>query len=82
MAKRIAALRRNPKNVRPAELDAVLIAAGFTFRQQGTSHKVYTHGSHRLIIPQRHPFLLSAYVVDALSLLDQLAGGETNGSDD
>jgi hypothetical protein len=70
--KRIAAMRRNPRNVRPDDLDVVLRAAGFTMRQQGTSHKVYTHGPHQLVIPQRHPFLLQDYVKDALDLLDRL----------
>ena len=70
--KRIAAMRRNPRNVRPDDLDVVLRTAGFTMRQQGTSHKVYTQGPHQTVIPQRHPFLLQDYVKDALDLLDRL----------
>jgi len=65
-------MRRNPRNVRPDDLDVVLRAVGCTMRQQGTSHKVYTHGAHQIVIPQRHPFLLQDYVKDALDLLDRL----------
>ena len=70
--KRIAAMRRNPRNVRPDDLDVVLRTAGFTMRQQGTSHKGYTQGPHQTVIPQRHPCLLQDYVKDALDLLDRL----------
>lgn len=86
--KRIAAMRRNPKNVRPDELNTLLITAGFTVRQQGSSHRVYSYGPYVLPVPQRKPFLLPIYVKQALVLLDSLAAsqavvsdGNTNGSD-
>jgi predicted RNA binding protein YcfA (HicA-like mRNA interferase family) len=67
--KRIETMRRNPKNVRPDDLDVVLRATGFSVRQQGTSHRVYVRGAQRLTVPQRHPFLLPVYVKQALDLL-------------
>jgi hypothetical protein len=67
-------MRRNPKNVRPDELEVVLRGAGFSVRQQGTSHRIYVRGAQRVSVPQRHPFLLATYVRQALDLLD----GEEN----
>jgi len=71
--KRIAALRRNPKNVRPEELDQVLRAAGFLARQEGTSHRRYTKESRSLTIAQHKPFLAVAAVKEVLDLLDALS---------
>ena len=68
--KRIEAMRRNPKTVRPEELDVILLAAGFVVRQHGTSHKLYKRGTQKISVPQRHPYLLSVYVLEALSLLE------------
>lgn len=79
--KRIAAMRQNRKNVRPDELDTVLIAAGFAARQQGTSHKVYSHGSYVLPVPQRKPYLLPIYVTQALTLLDAISADEAVADD-
>jgi hypothetical protein len=66
--KRIAAMRRNPKNVRPDDLDVVLRTAGFTMRQQGTSHKVYTRGEQQVLVPQHRPFLKAASVRQTLAV--------------
>lgn len=51
----LRALRRGRNNVSAARLDTLLRRAGFTSRQQGTSHKVYTHPrlERILSIPQR-----------------------------
>ena len=46
--KRIEAMRRNPRTVRPDELDAALIAAGFTVQRQTGSHKIYAYGPYTL----------------------------------
>ncbi len=76
MAKRdklIERMRTNPRNVRPDDLDSVLRTAGFTSRQKGSSHKVYTDGVHALSVPQRHPHLKPEYVEQALDLLDEAA---------
>jgi len=78
-------MRQNPKNVRPNELDTVLLAAGFMARHQGTSHKVYSYGSYVLPVPQRKPFLLPIYVTQALALLDAISADEAavdNGDSD
>lgn len=85
--KRIAAMRRNPKDVRPDDLDTVLRAAGFATRQQGTSHKVYSYGSYLLPVPQHPSPLKAIYVKQALALLDQIAeehggGGDEESNDD
>jgi hypothetical protein len=78
--KRIAALRRNPKNVRPEELDQVLRAAGFVARQESTSHRRYTNGPHSLTIAQRKPFVAVGAVKEVLDLLDIL--GEEDADDE
>lgn len=69
--KLIARMRTNPRNVRPDDLDTVMRAAGFTARQKGTSHKVYTDGVRALSVPQRHPHLKPEYVEQALDLLGE-----------
>jgi len=69
--KRIAAMRQNPKTVRPDELDTVLLHAGFTVQSQAGSHKVYVLGPRLLSIPQHRPFLKQAYVEAALAALDE-----------
>jgi len=69
--KRIERMRRNPKDVRPDELDAVMIRAGFTSHQEG-SHKVYRRGpGERISVPQRKPHLRQVYVEEALELLGE-----------
>lgn len=67
--KRLERVRRNPKSVRPDELDAVFRAAGYSARQRG-SHKIYSKGEATLSVPQRKPHLLESYVRAALALLD------------
>jgi hypothetical protein len=76
--KRIAAMRRNPRNVRPDDLDVVLRAAGFTMRQQGTSHKVIAARwveEQQVVVPQHRPFLKAAYVRRALAVLGEEKDG-------
>ena len=70
-SKRIEALRRNPKNVRPEDLDVVLRAAGFSVDQDSTSHRLYRRGTAQLSVPQHRPLLKEAYVKLALAVLDQ-----------
>lgn len=69
---------RNPNDVRPEDLDAALIAAGFSSHQEG-SHKTYRRDGEKLTVPQRTPFLKSVYVLTALDLL---AVGATAGDDE
>lgn len=58
------ALKRRRNNVSARELDRLLRRAGFTSRQQGTSHKVYTHPRlvQILSIPQRARTVKAPYV--------------------
>jgi predicted RNA binding protein YcfA (HicA-like mRNA interferase family) len=70
--KRVEAMKQHPKSVRPEELEAVLLAAGFTFRQQGTSHRVYRRGAREiLVVPQHRPYIKAAYVRDAIAILER-----------
>ena len=39
--KRLEAIRANPKTVRPGRLHTVLVSEGVSWRQLGTSHRVY-----------------------------------------
>ena|SRR5579875_2207348 len=80
--KRLEKLRRNPRNVRPDELDAVLTGAGFVVARQKGSHKRYDRGVHQLTVPQREPFLLDIYVKQALDLLEAIAAQERQGEDE
>lgn len=73
--KRLAAIRRNPKNVRPDDLHAALVDAGFSWEQPGTSHRVYRKGHSQVSIPQRNP-LKPEYVRDALVAIGREAGTE------
>ncbi len=78
--KRIERMRRNPTNVRPEDLDAALIAAGFTSHQE-SSHKTYRRDGEKLTVPQHTP-LKPAYVRQALTMLaDAGEGGETDGDE-
>lgn len=70
--KTVAKWRNNPRGVRFEEADRVLQRAGFSKRQGGTSHAVYTKGSYRLTIPFRQPYILPVYVRQILQVLDEL----------
>lgn len=48
--KRIERMRRNPRNVRPDDLDAALLVAGFSSHQEG-SHKTYWRDGEKLTVP-------------------------------
>ena len=75
MSRRDKAIERwgnNPKSVRFEDVDALLLHLGFTKRQGGTSHAVYTLGAHRITIPYRRPFILPVYVKALLQLLDEM----------
>lgn len=68
--KRLERIRRNPKGVRPEELDSVLRRAGFVSEQPGTSHKVYRKGATTLSVPQHRPHIKEVYVKRAIALLE------------
>jgi predicted RNA binding protein YcfA (HicA-like mRNA interferase family) len=73
--KRIEAMRRNPRHVRPDELDAVLGHAGFTAHQEG-SHKTYRRAGRKLTVAQHGQFVHPHAVREALRILDEIAQEE------
>lgn len=80
--KQIERMRRNPRNVRPEDLDRVMKGAGFTARQRGSSHKVYTDGIRSISVPQHKPHLKPEYVEQALNLLNDQNDGVQNGEEE
>lgn len=77
LEKLLEKIKRNPKTVRFEELDKVLRRAGFTRSQpgSGSSHYVYRKGSLKLVVPYRQPYVLQAYVVQAIKLLEEIKTG-------
>lgn len=80
--KRIERMQRNPKTVRPDELDAALRGAGFTVERQTGSHKIHNYGPYTLPVPQHKQYIKEIYVGQALDLLAKIAGeGDTKTAD-
>lgn len=75
LKKLLEKIKRNPKAVRFEELDKVLRKMGFTRSQpgSGSSHYVYRRGRQKLVVPYRRPYILQAYVVRAIKLLEEEA---------
>ena len=69
--KRLERIKQHPRQVRPEELNAVLEAAGFDWRQKGTRDRFYWRGRQQVTVPQRRPFRLETYVRQALKLLEE-----------
>ena len=67
------ALRKRRRNVRPDQLHALLIAAGFTRRHGKGDHWVYSHPllTERLTVDPRNP-LLPAYVSRAIRAIEEV----------
>jgi predicted RNA binding protein YcfA (HicA-like mRNA interferase family) len=70
--KLLAKLRQNPKNIRPEELEQILLWFGFAKREGKGSHTVYKRGEYRLTVPYKKPFLKPIYIKLALEILDEL----------
>jgi predicted RNA binding protein YcfA (HicA-like mRNA interferase family) len=70
--KLLAKLRQNPKNIRPEELEQVLLRLGFEKRAGKGSHTVYKWGEYRLTVPYNKPFLKPIYIKLALEIIDEL----------
>ena len=66
------AMLNNPKAVRFEDLDKLLRRAGFEVRQprSGSSHYFYCKGAKAISIPRHVPYLNTAYVREALGLLE------------
>jgi predicted RNA binding protein YcfA (HicA-like mRNA interferase family) len=70
--KLLAKLRQNPKNIRPEELEQLLLWLGFEKREGKGSHIVYKRGEYRLTVPYKKPFLKPIYIKLALEMIDEL----------
>ena len=71
--KRIAAMRRNPRGVRPADLEATLLAEGFSKRSGKGDHRVFVRGAQRFTLDYGVNPVKSVYVKEFLKLLDEWA---------
>ena len=60
--KQLAKLRQSPKNVSPAQLDALLLSFGFRELSQSGSHRKYVHDLYKdvLIIALHKPLDIGA----------------------
>lgn len=74
--KRLERIKNNPRQVRPEDLEAALLAEGFVKRQGKGDHVVFSKGSSILTIDYRRPFLLPVYVTKALKAIE---GEQTDG---
>jgi len=74
--KDLAKLKQNPKNVRYADLEKILLRLGFKNRQKGTSHVVFTYEENILTIPINRPFLKVVYVKKALETIEKIMDSE------
>ncbi len=70
--KLIRKLRQNPKNIRFAEVDKLLLSLGFEKRQRGSHATYILKEGGRITIPMRKPFILPVYVKEILALLDEI----------
>jgi len=53
-------------------LEKILLRFGFTKRQRGSSHVVFTKGKNILIVPIKRPFLKAVYVKQALEVIEEI----------
>jgi len=72
LEKLLEKIKNNPRQVRFAELDKILIRAGFTRRQPsgGSSHYIYSKGPDQLVVPYAQPHINARYVERVLKLLE------------
>jgi predicted RNA binding protein YcfA (HicA-like mRNA interferase family) len=81
--KRLERLRRNPKNVRPEELDSVLKEFGFIPDFSAGSHVAYRHPSGVRITVAAHGQHVPSYIVkQALKAIDMLAINDEDETED
>jgi hypothetical protein len=65
--------RQNPQGARFEEVDRVLLSYGFSRRNRGSSHYVYSRPGHNPItIAYRKPFLHSQAVREVLQAIGEL----------
>lgn len=69
--KLVERMRRNPKHVRFEEIETLLIGLGFTQRQKGSSHSIFTkENSPSITVPFRRPTVLPVYVELVLDTIE------------
>lgn len=70
--KALKRLRENQKNIRFDEVCTILNRLGFTRRQEGTSHAVFTYHQYRITIPFNQPFVKPVYIKVLLEMIDSI----------
>ncbi len=63
-------VERNRKNCSYDDLEALLVAVGFTVRRASGSHRIFKKGSVTISVPERRP-VREVYVEHALNLVEQ-----------
>lgn len=73
-AKRLAAIRNNPRQVRFADLKMALEGPGFTARTGKGDHWVFEHEllDYGFTVDPRRPDVLAVYVREALEAVDEV----------
>jgi predicted RNA binding protein YcfA (HicA-like mRNA interferase family) len=56
------------------DLEALLLAVGFTVRKASGSHRIFKRGAHTLTVPERKP-VKAVYVEHALAIVDEVLRG-------
>lgn len=64
------AVRSNRKNCRYEDIERLLVYLGFTVRGEATSHRIFTKGSQRVVIPKRRP-VKEHYVREVLQAIGE-----------
>jgi predicted RNA binding protein YcfA (HicA-like mRNA interferase family) len=79
----LASLKQRRRSVRPGEMHALLVNAGFHRRYGKGDHWVYTHPRSRfpLTIDPRNP-LLPAYVSKAIRAIEEVLVDESDEGDE
>jgi hypothetical protein len=70
----LAKIRNNPKAVPFDDLDKILKWYGFERRRprSGSSHTIYTYGTHIITVPYKRPYVKQPYVDEVLKILDEI----------
>jgi predicted RNA binding protein YcfA (HicA-like mRNA interferase family) len=81
--KALQKLQQNPKNVRPKELETLLLHFGFEKRSGKGNHTFYKRkGYQPLSIPYQKPFLKPYYVKQALQVIERIIENEQGDPND
>ena len=79
LEQRLAELKRRRRSIRPVEMHALLVEAGFERRYGKGDHWVYTHPARAfpLTIDPGNP-LLPVYVSKAIRAIEEVLGADEN----